>query len=415
MEVEEAMRYTRYVRMHLAAAAVVIALLAGCYYTPAGGTAGANVALARALGSNVGEITLTVSGPGMKTIVKQYGADSTGDTLEVPAGIELTFTVTASTPSATLSDAVTVDLNPGESRQIVLDPKLSATKILAPDLNNGRIVQIDDMKGAGWIEKYETDYPPAYYLRPYEIDFDDQGRMYVASEWDPAGVAGLFRVDDILNTSSYLPIESSMTVTTLAVDRKNNYVYYATDGNSIIYRKSLSNLSAAAEEFDIPAEGGIETVRTYGIAVDDGVLYIADHSAYLIYKYDTSKPVGSRIAKTYTAVTYPYDVMVKGDDVYVSDIGTGGATPGAKIIRLNRDLELVDEYTGPAGDPLWGPDRFLARLDRKIVVIDEAASYATGNLDRIVSMDDMAGRGWETYGTEGSLEGQFAFLRNYAY
>ena len=44
----------------------------------------------------------------------------------------------------------------------------------------------------------------------------------------------------------------------------------------------------------------------------------------------------------------------------------------------------------------YGPTRFVAILNRKITLIDEDDSFAT--YSKLVSINDMNGTGWETYG-----------------
>ena len=84
----------------------------------------------------------------------------------------------------------TVDLAPDETKEIVLTPTLFASQIIVPDLANNRIVQISDMHGTGW-----TAVSGIY---AYDVDFDDQGRVYVANNSSPNGI---IRMNDITDTS----------------------------------------------------------------------------------------------------------------------------------------------------------------------------------------------------------------------
>ena len=142
-----------------------------------------------------------------------------------------------------------------------------------------------------------------------------------------------------------------------------------------------------------------------GIAVDsDGFLYMVttspSHPVVKIDPKNTAKPVA-----TYTGtLTTPWDVLVNGNYVYVSDQGNSFSSIQGKIIRLSKNLEFVDEFAGPASDPFLGPERFVAILNKPITVTDRNNSGA-----RLVSFSDMTGEGWTTYGSLGTGQDQFQF------
>ncbi len=110
---------------------------------------------------------------------------------------------------------------------------------------------------------------------------------------------------------------------------------------------------------------------------------------------------------TYSSFTDPWDVMVKDNYVYVSDLGA------KTIVRLTTNLQPVDSFPGPTSDRFVGPKRFLAILNKPITVIDDSGSSTR----RIVSFNDMAGGGWTTYGSYPGLfitpgVGQFQFYES---
>ncbi len=374
--------------------AFAAAFMTACYYIPAGGPAGADVKLSRALGSNItGSIVLTVSGPGMETVTQTYAASSSGTAtpITVPSGVARTFTITAQTPSATLSGSATVDLSPGETRSIALDPKLSDTRIIVPDYLRNRLVQIDDMTGAGW----KAYLGATGAIRVQAVDFDNDGWLYVADySTNP------LRISDIEPTTIE-PIDNNLsTCTSIAVDRTHNYVYYATN-ISMIYRKALSNLVSPADTLDIMLEGVLDYQVTRMAVDDNGVLYLLLLGGNL-RRYDPSRPVGSRITATVGGLSNPQDVMVKNGFVYVCN------TENAEILRFTLDLAPVDSFTGPAANPLWGPTRFLARQSRGITLLDEHF-LSMPNDDRLVHFDDMTGAGFTTYGSEAQFAGFFQY------
>jgi hypothetical protein len=373
----------------------------GCYYIPGfgGRPARANISMSRAaLPANVASIALIVGGPGMDTIAKQYPVGTTKATLTIPSGVARTFTVLASTPSVTFRDDVTVDLAPDETAVIDLKPTLAASQIIVPDYSNSRLVQISDMSGAGW-----TAYPGESSIYPYDVDFDDQGRIYVASYGE------IIQMDDISgNGMNSIPDPNGTAVLSIAMDRTNDLLYWADDYNSL-WRASI--LPAGA---DTPVQvylGGLmESMTVAGIAVDsDGKVYIADSLNYQILKIDPDPdPSNPTLVASYTGtLDYPWDVLVNGDYIYVSDKGA------LKIIRLSKDLKFVDSFSGPDSDhPFLGPERFIAILNKPITVIDENDGSPVYK-DRLVSFGDMTGAGWTTYGTTGTGDGQFQFFSYY--
>ncbi len=154
-------------------------------------------------------------------------------------------------------------------------------------------------------------------------------------------------------------------------------------------------------ETPVDPSGLLGSFYTQGIAADsDGFIYMARTSpSVAVLKIDPRVP---GIVKTYVgSLINPWDVLVNGDYVYVSDY------TGKQIVRLTRNLDFVDSFSGPASDPFLGPERFVAILNKPITVIDEGGS---GGPDRLVSFNDMTGAGWTPYGSHGGGPGQFVFF-----
>jgi hypothetical protein len=104
--------------------------------------------------------------------------------------------------------------------------------------------------------------------------------------------------------------------------------------------------------------------------------------------------------------------MVKGGYLYIANRTSSGVNN--QIIQLNTDLtspvgfgQNVDVLNTTLGN-FYGPRRFLAILNRKFTIIDDEDS-GIANRDKLVSMDDISGTNWQTYGTQGSGPGQFNF------
>ncbi len=231
-------------------AAALVAFITGCYYMPGSGGGIARVAVGvKAVPPSLVSAALIVTAPGMTTI----SASSTGAggslTVSVPAGSARTFTLLLNSASATLQGVATVDLQPGENTTITLSPTLSATQIVIPDFYNGQIVQISDMTGAGLTKISAGNLPGISTFSPYAVDFDNQGRIYIANNTVNT-TEGLIRIDDINHPSSLTVVDGpySAGINSLAIDRTNGLIYYtgtaATSDCPSLMSKNISNIAA---------------------------------------------------------------------------------------------------------------------------------------------------------------------------
>jgi len=397
----------------------LVLVLAGCYYTPsaANGSARASLMLAKQLPANVASIVLVVSGPGLKTVAKEVAVGTDSVTLEVPAGVARTFTLLANTPSVTLKGEATVDLLPGQTKEIVLFPLAFDSQIIVPDpANNQRLVQIADMQGTGWIEKYASDLGISYFY-PWDVDFDGEGRIYIANNanwsWDDGGV---FRLDDISDTTPDWLVGPGLAgvnpIYAIAVDRENGYLYYIT-GQTQLYRKSLS--TPPGDDVEIAIGGLVEIVYVKGIAVDsEGYVYLVSDSsgspANTVLKINPDPPTGPTILASYsTNLLDPWDVVVKSPYVYISN---RNGESGYKVMQFDQNLQFIrgfgpqDDLSPPAqAGYFYVPERFVAILSKRLILVDENNS----GYNRLVSFNNLEGAGWVTYGTTGAGVGQFNF------
>jgi len=365
--------------------------------------------------SDITTLSLRITGPGMSPVESYYSSVPSSITIEVPAGKDREFELIAhvgpSSPSAAVSfkGTATVDLAAGETTEIVLTMDLNETKLVIPDSKNNRIVQIDDMIGGGWKEIINTDIGYTPNLAPFDIDFDSQGRIYIAIFTFSSTDNFIIRIDDF-DAVTYTPIimGKASPCIALAVDRQNGYVYYSVDlGTDQLYRCDLDGTNDT-----LLTTTGITTIQ--GLAVDDnGILYIAGNDGLdRIFQYN---PVTESITATYsTNINTAGDVLVKEPYLYIANLN---GTSGYKIIQLDTDLGFIAAYgnQSAAVDDIpgnfYGPKRFLAILSKKIAILDEASTNEPASFrgDRLVSIGDIAGTGWKTYGQTGGGTGQFEF------
>jgi hypothetical protein len=385
--------------------------LVGCYYMPGvarpGGTAKASIGVSKSIPAGTMSVVLIVGGPGMDTIANTYPMGTTTATITVPSGPARTFTLLANTPSVTFRDDVTVDLTPGETKSIVLNPVLATSQIIVPDYLNHRLVQIGDMSGTGWTTLSQVAGPVDVW--PEDVDFDDQGRVYVAQDDVQTDTLGaIFRVDDITGANLTTTPSPTTFVTgrALAMDRPRGLLYYAESSNIWVVSVSPSLGSPVALNV---GSISVTPFDITGLAVDSsGFLYVAMNSgstpASTVLKIDPKSPNAPVLVKQSSATfSSPYDVLVHDGYVYVTD-------PAARqIVRLTMDLAQVDSLQGHGDDLLLGPERFVAILNKPITVVDEP-QFAPG--DRLVAFADMTGAGWTTFGSSGSGQDQFEFYFN---
>jgi hypothetical protein len=370
-----------------------VLLAAGCYYMPSGtqGSARVSMSLAKGLPTNVSSIALIVSGPGMETIANQYDPATTPPViLEIPAGLARTFTLLPSTPSVTLKGETTVDLVAGETKEVMLSPVAFDSQIIVPDYQNRRLVQISDMLGTGWTVKTGSTFT----LSPYDVDFDSQGRIYVAD----FSTTPLYYLDDITANPVSVSIGTVTYLYALAIDRPANIIYFS--NGSSLYKKDLGNAADLGSSLSITHTGSI-----MGLAADqNGLLYIADYSGSItggsLIKYD---PVGGKPITSYTpgGDWDPWDVTVQGGFVYTTQKPISGLY---RIVQSDLNLKPIGESTGPAADPFYGPRRFVAILSKRITFIDEMSGA-----DRLVTINNIDGTGFQTYGSTGLGQDQFQF------
>ena len=367
--------------------------------------------------TDIESFLVRVTGPDMGTIEYGFSADTTTITVVVPAGEARTISVIAAVSPLSESAALaftgkeTLDLNPGEEKSISVTMIVSETKLVLPDYSFVRVVQFDDISGANSRTRNGGDISFLGTFRPYDIDFDAQGRILVAVNTVGSGSSAVIRLNDMTTTSYDLIADDTgfVGIVALAVDRENSMIYYAT--NSELYRWDLIN--SIRTQLTIT---GIGTIR--GMDIDEnGILYIAGRDGAgndRIFKYDTDLEIQSVIAvyDNTSVLADPWDTLVRPPYVYVANVNEGALSNS--ILQLNTDLQHVQGYgddidgTDTNKGKFYGPHRFAAILNEKITIIDDDSF--TSNNDKLVSMDDINGTGWATLPTSGDGQSLFYFF-----
>lgn len=367
---------------------------------------------------NLTEITVNVTAPDMDIVTGTYPASTTTISIEVPSGSQRTFEVLAQTPSATLRGATTMNIAPGEVT-VSINMDVHNTKIVIPDRQNERVVQIDDMTGTGWTTLNGSDISFVGSFIPYDIDFDSLGRIYIANFSSATDEDVVIRVDDITSTTyTHINSNSESGVLSVAIDRPNRLVYYA--NSDTIFRCGYND-TAPVDTYSMLSFFDNPTI--YGISIGgSGIVYIAIRygsltATYAICRFDPNADGGNGlIISSYTGVpNVPWDVMVKDGACYFANYHESSVGSNNRVIQLTADtLSFVKEYgtgtdstpTGP--DELVGPRRFVAILNDDFYLIDEQGGG--GQYERLLSFSDMNGSNWDNYGSFGSGTGQFDFF-----
>jgi hypothetical protein len=375
--------------------------------------------------SSVSSVSLRVSGPDMETDVYDYADIPVNLSIPIPRGpgrvIEMTVNVDLPNSIVTSFKGKAVTDIGSSTVLITLNMGLGSTKLVLPDFKNSRILVLDSISAAGFTAILDASVFPALTANfgPFDVDFDNQGRIYLANSGSAAGDELILRIDDILGSNPLeLPLSNSGNAKrALAVDRANGLIYYSS-GTDL----KRANLDGGDESAALNITSGAEpitAIRGMDIDPDTGALFIAGETtggAPRIFGYDPSTESFTAFYGGSGGLNSPWDVMVKEEGVYVVNAG-GGAN--ALILQFDRNLSLLSGYgirssTSSADvsqDIFYDPRRFVAALNQKITIMDERSGV---NLDKLVSIDDIAGTNWTTL-PNASDSGQSLFSFYYKY
>ena len=365
--------------------------------------------------SDITSFTLTVTGAGMSTISETYSASTTSIELDVPSGnnreFNLTVNMNSASDSAVLSWLGTATANLSGAATITLNMEIDETKLIIPDYLEAEIKILDDIDELTLEVITATDVGYGGGFNPYDIDFDDSGRIYIANNNGGTGFGRVIRIDDTSGANVYSFTEEFVGIIALAVDRENDYLYYAS--GTALWRTNLDNTGRTVLTINSGSNYNAEAITLIrGMDIDDsGILFIAGESGVgndRIFRYDTATQI---VTYSYGIglLADPWDTLVKDDYIYVANLN---GTANTKIMQFYNNLTYITGYgidsatanTNPG--IFYGPRRFIAILNRKITVIDEGPFPE--NIDKIASFDDIIGTDWETFPT-GNDDGQSNF------
>jgi hypothetical protein len=346
--------------------------------------------------TNLNKITLYVTGSNMDTISFNYTPPLPSTiTVEVPAGDSRMFELLAYTPSATLRGFATRNLSSGATVTIPIQMKIYETKLIIPDWYNSRIIQIDNMSGIGWITRSAITGLNQQ-VRPYDIDFDNSGKIYLANNRGGSAMGDncVISIDDFNSNNIYfypsISVRSAAPfydygVVSIAVDRINNFIYYALSpfGSSYLFRAVIGDNSTHTGLAIL----GITAIR--GLAVDEnGILYIAGESGSSIPTVFRYNPTDQLVTGTYQAnLLMPWDVLVKNNYLYISDYDKVNPYDSSKILQLSLNLNYINQFGTAGSSTFYGPHRFLAILNNRFYLIDENED-TTSETERIIAFDN---------------------------
>jgi hypothetical protein len=358
--------------------------------------------------SYITSLTLNITGDGMDTITKIYTSPSIPDTitLKIPAGESRTFELLAYSSSVTLRGVATRNLSGGATVIVPIQMELFETKIIVSDYNNNRIVQFDKTySSSSWISKTAFSGFTGNF-RPFDIDYDNKGRIYISNEGFAANDGRIIRVNQITTgTDSCNLIGTQGSTTTkrgIAIDRVNNYLYYTDSSLARLYRYNINTESE---------DGYLTLPRAYvfGIDIDnEGYAYIVCNYTYYAtgtYNYILKYNINTQNTETYITtdsgdtahytswLNDPWDIIVKSDYIYITDRTNLRVTQLNKYLIYQQSLNSSPDKTSS----FFGPHRFAAILNKKIYVTDDNSSDTA----RMFAFDDISGSNWEIYGQHG--------------
>jgi hypothetical protein len=333
-----------------------------------------------------------------------------------------------------------VDLAPNETKRVSLRMIPGKTRLLVPDMLAGKVVQmnsITDVYTSFSILDQDTlntvsggDWPVpinSQVFNPIDIDMDARGSIYIANNQGvDAAFNRIVRVKSLDGSGfSQFPKTGGFSgpVQSIAVDKMNDLLYfYAREAKNPGYlsRINLTTADSGApylvEYINLNNESlyaGDPISSILGMDTDrDGNLYIACNSrdASRIVKIGFDRPQGSRILGSYTdgaILKSPFDVIVKGDYLYVSNSNGLGVNKLFMLRTLDMGFVRSGAVSGPKGEGnISLPTRFMAITAKKLYLIDDN----TTTVNALAEFFDLDWTGWDYKTPSGANGAYFQFF-----
>jgi len=288
---------------------------------------------------------------------------------------------------------------------------LSGLKLVVPDYYTGRLVQIDDITGTGWIEKTESDYVlgTGEQLAVTDIAYDQFGRLYTTVFNSSAQEARIIRLNSIgeLDTSFEMTSVNNVSspIGALAVDRNNNKIFFSyEDIDYVTHLASVDFLGGSLTDYNFTTQFGAQYEPITGLATDNsGWIHIVMNSGSDWPGFVSYHPA-DQTKKDYYILPDAHDVMVSGQYIYIADPYSNLDT-AVKLARVPLDYASDTNPETVTDDPdstdtFNGPFRFIHTLTDDLYILDEPT---TGELDdgRLIRFEldsaNFPGSKWTTF------------------
>jgi len=356
--------------------------------------------------SNVRDLGVRVTGPGMPSISKSVPLGADALVLPVPVGPAREFEL-----RARLNELGTQQVNDsvwyGAHRRVPVSPagalvplNLSIrSAILVPNLTDsgvGRLVQIDDLEGTSATIS-STKWSESSFMAGdiSDVTVGRRGAIFYIANPSLGGTDVIHRVTALGSTPQ--AISSQQGYKTIAMDREGDRVYAAKVDS--VWAMGLDGTN----EQQLPLSAGLN-VNTWGEVQGldvgpKGLLYVAQSNRVGLFDPTSATPVASRDVSPFNIA----DVMVRPDGVYllINSRDTSEQNPAdLVVIRMNPQLSevfgtfgsSVNSSEGLKGS-FFGPLKFLAEVNEEITIAD-----SDGTTTRIVQFQNVSGAGWREYG-----------------
>jgi hypothetical protein len=370
-------------------------------------------------------ITIRVSGPGMEPVEFNVDVNQSSFATMVPGGsdrvvevyapVDWDATATAYPGNVSLMPTLvkaygataTVDVVPGQRVTAVLRLEVAETKILLPNVidtepegsNAGFIGYADSLFAvpSQLFDLKDILTNSVSLVSDSDIDYDRYGNLYFSSD-------GTIYRRSTLDANSLIPatqVTTSEVISNISMDRKSNRLFFI---NSGLHYLELSD----SLQYTVILPGTYET-DGYPLALDNSenlyclvTLTSNDHYLAKLHIDGTTSTLVASVSLSDLGLVglTVRDMTVKDGKLYLlagenwqgSTTHQHGKLVEIDPVTMTKTRELgwsADHPTDPATQ-LYGPQRFLALAQHKLIFADEGLvviDEINTNVDRVVEVD----------------------------